>query len=116
MLKSMAENKSTTQSLWGEIRRYLELNVEYAKLTAAEKVTILLTAIATVVVIGVLAVLVFFFVSLACVYWIGTAVSLPIAYSIMSGVYLLLLVAFIAFRRQLLLNPVAKFVSRLIMR
>nr|MBD5376549.1 phage holin family protein [Bacteroides sp.] len=112
----MAEKESSLKTLWAEIRRYLELNLEYAKLTGAEKITILLTAIATAVVIGVLAILIFFFFSIACVHWLGDLMSMALAYTIMAAVYALVLVVFIVFRRELLINPVAKFISRLILR
>ncbi len=111
----MAEETSI-KSLWNELKRYLELNIEYAKLTGAEKVTLLLTAMATVAVIGVLGILIFFFVSIACVHWLGNVMNIAIAYSIMAGVYVLLLVVALVFRRLLIINPIAKFISRLFLR
>lgn len=115
-MSTSPDKESNIKSIWTEIRRYLDLNIEYAKLTGAEKTTLLLTAVATAAIVGVLGILIFFFISIACVHWLADVISLALAYTIMSGVYVLLLVLFIVFRRQLLLNPVARFISRLFLR
>lgn len=112
----MSEKENSLKTLWTEIRRYLELNIEYARLTAAEKTTILLTAVATSAIVGLLAVLIFFFISIACVHWLGMVISMALAYTVMAGVYVLLLVVAVVFRKQLIINPVAKFISRLFLR
>lgn len=112
----MSDKENSLKSLWDEIRRYLELNLEYAKLTGAEKTTILLTAVATAAIVGVLAILIFFFLSIACVHWLGMVISMALAYTVMAGVYVLLLVVAVVFRRQLIIDPVAKFISRLFLR
>lgn len=104
-------------TIWHELREYLDLNIEYAKLTAAEKVAVLLTATASVLVVGVLGILIFFFVSLAAVYWLARAgMSVALAFTIMAGFYVLLLVLFYIFRKQLVLDPIARFISKLFMK
>ena len=55
----MSEKENSFKKLWDEIHRYLELNIEYAKLTGAEKITVLAAAMATSVIVGVLAILIF---------------------------------------------------------
>lgn len=112
----MSEKPSSLKMLIDEIKQYLELNLEYAKLTGAEKTTVLLTAVALSAVVGVLAVLIFFFISIACVHWLGLVLNMALAYSIMAGVYVLLLVIALVFRRQLIVNPVARFITRLFLR
>ena len=44
----MAENKY--EELWAELKKYLTLQIDYAKLTAVEKLVVLLSAIAMVAV------------------------------------------------------------------
>lgn len=113
----MAEHHDNKFSaLWHEVRQYFDLNVEYAKLTVAEKTAILLTAVATATVCGVLVVLVFFFISLAIVYWLGMVMSVALAYTIMGAFYVALLVVAIVFRRQLIINPISRFISKLFLR
>lgn len=100
-------------SLWAELRTTLKLNVDYAKLTAAEKLTMLLTALSFALLAFVLISLIMFFLSIAIVRWIATGVGIIWAYFIMCGFYMVLLGVVVAFRRQLIVNPIARFVSRL---
>lgn len=105
------------QAIWAEIKDYLELNIEYAKLTAAEKLTILLTSAALAIVSGVLAVLIVFFVSIAGAYWLAQAgMSVALAYTIVAGFYVLMLVVIFLLRKQLLINPIAKFITKLFLK
>ena len=112
----MSDKENSFKKLWDEIHRYLELNIEYAKLTGAEKITVLAAAMATSVIVGVLAILIFFFISIACVHWLGMVISMALAYTIMAAVYVVLLVVAWLFRRQLIVDPIAKFISKLFLR
>ena len=71
---------------------------------------------ATSVIVGVLAILIFFFISIACVHWLGMVISMALAYTIMAAVYVVLLVVAWLFRRQLIVDPIAKFISKLFLR
>ena len=84
----MADKQNQLNTFWEELKSTLKLNVDYAKLTAAEKMTMLLTSIAT-------------------------GVGIIWAYFIMCAFYVLILAAILAFRKQLIINPIARFVSRL---
>lgn len=110
----MSETKQDQlHSLWAELRTTLKLNVDYAKLTAAEKMTMLLTTITFALLAFVLISLIMFFLSIAIVRCIATGVGIIWAYFIMCGFYVVLLGVVFAFRKQLIINPIARFVSRL---
>lgn len=111
----MSEKNKQNQlhSLWAEIRSTLKLNVDYARLTAAEKMTMLLTTVSFAMLAFVLISLFMFFLSIAIVRCIATGVGMIWAYFIMCGFYIVLLGVVIAFRKQLIVNPIARFVSRL---
>ena len=67
--------------------------------------------------IVLLGVIVLFFLSIAAVYWLSlTGMSVALSYTIMAGFNLLLLVAIFMLRRQIIIDPIAKFISRLILR
>ena len=112
----MFDKSNRMTSLWAEFRSYMDLNIEYAKLTLAEKTTVLLTAMATAAIIGVLALIVLFFLSIAAVHWLALVMSLALAYSIMTGFNLLLLALVVILRKQLIVTPISKFVTKLILR
>ncbi|MCM1075858.1 MAG: hypothetical protein NC411_00685 [Bacteroides sp.] len=109
----MSEKQNQIHTLWAEIKESLRLNVNYAKFTAAEKLTLLLTTITFAIIGFVLVSLVMFFLSIAIVRCIATGVGLIGAYFIMCGFYVILLGAVVLFRKQLIVNPIARFVSRL---
>lgn len=107
------ENPHPYLSLWEEIKSYFTLNMEYAKLTLAEKVTVLITAAALTIAAFVFCVIILFFLTLAVANWIAEAMPLGLAYAIVAGFYALLLALLVAFRKPLLMNPIARFISRL---
>ena len=109
----MSEKQNQIHTLWAEMKEMLKLNVDYAKLTVAEKMTLLLTTAAFALLGFVLVSLFMFFLSLAIVRCIATGVGMIWAYFIMCGFYMILLGVIIAFRKQLIINPIARFVSRL---
>ncbi|MCC8070707.1 MAG: phage holin family protein [Bacteroidales bacterium] len=119
----MADNNTNTTAttnltdtlnvLWSRIKNYLTLNVEYAKLTAAEKLTRFLTVATVALSLLLLGTVLFFFLSLAIVEWIATALPIGWAYAIMGGVYLVIILIVVFFRKALIADPIARFISRL---
>lgn len=110
----MTKKESPFARLWASLREYIALNINYAKLTASEKLTLFLAAAACVLSYFVFGTLVFFFMSLAVVEWIGEAIGVAPAYAIMGGFYLLLILVVSLFKKQLIVNPIARFITKLI--
>lgn len=102
------------KSIFAEAKETLKLNVDYAKLTASEKLTILFSTCVFGLIAFVLLSLMFFFVSLLIVNIISRGVGLIGAYAIMAGVYVALLVALVLLRRRLIIDPIARAVTRLL--
>ena len=96
-------------------KRLISLYIENAKLTAAEKLTLLFSG-AVVFVIGfILIMFSLAFLAVALLELLQLAMS-PIASSaIIGGIFLVLAVLLIALRKTLVINPMARFLSKLIM-
>lgn len=109
----MAEKQNQIHTLWAEIKDSLKLNVDYAKFTAAEKLTMLLTMVSFALIAFALISLFMFFLSIAIVRWMATGVGMVWAYFIMCAFYVILLGVVVVFRKRLIVNPIARFVSRL---
>ena len=108
----MAENKY--EELWAELKKYLTLQIDYAKLTTVEKLVVLLSAIAMVAVMLILGACVLFYLSLAVVFMLSDAIgSTWGAYLIVSGIFLVLMLVVYALRQKLILDPVSRFLTRL---
>ncbi|MCF0212839.1 MAG: phage holin family protein [Muribaculaceae bacterium] len=112
----MTEKKSKFPSLLAELRAYIENNIEYARLTAAEKLAVLMTSAAVALVLGAVACLIFFFISMALVYWMATFMTVAMAYTIMAAFYVVAFIVIFFLRKQVLINPICKFISKIILR
>ena len=108
----MAENKY--EELWAELKKYLTLQIDYAKLTAVEKLVVLLSAIAMVAVMLIPGACVLFYLSFGVVFMLSDAIgSTWGAYLIVSGIFLVLMLVVYALRQKLILDPVSRFLTRL---
>ena len=108
----MAENKY--EELWAELKKYLTLQIDYAKLTTVEKLVVLLSAIAMVAVMLILGACVLFYLSFAVVFMLSDAIGSTLgAYLIVSGIFLVLMLVVYALRQKLILDPVSRFLTRL---
>lgn len=109
------ENKTGLSTISATIKQYLQLLVEDARLNVAEKLTRLLAGIALASLLSIIIILALLFASISA----GLALSLVIspvwAFIIVAGFFLLLTVLLIVFRTQLLVNPIARYISRLLL-
>lgn len=99
-----------------EIQQTVKLNIDYAKLTGAEKLTTLLAAC----VVGLLAIILvsaaLLAISVALIVMISNATGVFGACMIMAGAYVILLVLLFALRQKLIVDPIARFISTLFLK
>lgn len=93
---------------------WAKLEVEYLKLTAIEKIIILVSmmVIGLVVLLLLLPAILMFLFALAQVF-IGF-MPVAVAYVCVGGIVILLLSILVIFRKPLVINPVAKFISKVL--
>lgn len=111
----MPDKESSFDRLWKIGRRYLRLKTEDIKLTVSEKLTVLVSTFVVALILGLLFCAVMLFLTVATANWIGQALGMAWAYLIIAGLYLILMVLAVIFRRQLIIDPVARFVTRIIL-
>ena len=113
----MNENQTgNIKRLTSIVLRYLTLQLEYAKLTATEKLTVLLSTIAFFALILILGLITLVFVSIGIGHWLAATVAPYTAYLFVSAFYLVLLILLIVFRNQIIFNPASRFLSRLFLK
>ncbi len=105
---------NTFQSLKDQVVRLLSLYAESAKLTVAEKLTMLLSAGVILIVTLVLGVFALAFLSGALIELLELVVVPWASYLILGGVFILLIVVLALFRKALVVNPIARFISKLV--
>lgn len=96
------------------LRRFVALRVESLRLDAAERVTLLLTAVAYHCVVMILGAIALVFVSLGIGHILAVTIAPHFAYLIVAAFYILLIVLLSVFKRQLVLNPICRLITRLL--
>lgn len=102
------------RSLWTETKNHLELQKEYLKLDTAEKLSVLLSAVATVALCVIFALAAIFFFMVAITLLLAKAVGGVWSSVIMGGVMLFIIVIILIARKRWIVQPVSRFIARLI--
>jgi uncharacterized protein YqhQ len=93
------------------LRRYGTLKLEYAKLTAAEKFTLLVGWMAIGLICLICASFLIFLLSLAVAELFKTIMCPALAYVCVSGIFLLLIIVVLLLRKSLVINPISRFIT-----
>ena len=96
-------------------RRLISLEIEYAKLTATEKITILLSTLILGAVCMLLGMVILILFSFSLVDLFKTFLHPVLAYLCVGGILALLIALIIILRRPLLENPISRLISKLIL-
>jgi hypothetical protein len=107
-------NEIDYKELWQEIKKFFTLELNYTKLTAVEKLSVILSAVAFIGVLMILGACLLFYASTALVFLISDLIGCTWgAYLIVAGVLILLMFIVAAFKKKLIINPVTKFLTKL---
>ena len=116
MMFSNDKNVETIGQLIEVLKHYIGLQSEYMKLDVVDKVVRLLTAITMSVVLVGLLVMTIIYLSFAAAYGLASLIgSTALAFCIVAGVYLFILILFVIFRHQWIERPLVKFLASLLM-
>ena len=108
------ESAETFQQLYEEVKKYIALQTEYLKVEFVEKLSILLSALLIVALVIVLVVIALFYLFFSIAYAVEPLVgSLSLSFGIISGVYFVLTGILVLLRKQIIINPLVKFLSNL---
>lgn len=113
---SNSKNIESIGKLLLEFKKYLELQKEFVKLDATEKMTVILSAILIVTVLLLLGSIVLLFLTFASAYYLGDVLgSLSLGFGLISAFILLLTVIFYLNRNRMVIQPMARFMTKLIL-
>ena len=106
---SNSKNIESIGKLLLEFKKYLELQKEFVKLDATEKMTVILSAILIVTVLLLLGSIVLLFLTFALAYYLGDVLgSLSLGFGLISAFILLLTVIFYLNRNRMVIQPMAR--------
>lgn len=110
----MSENIGTKKTtLVDNIRQLAGLYIENAKLTTAEKLTLLFSGIALFAGVMFLALIAMIFIAIGIASLLESYIAPFWSYFIIAAVFLLALVALFLLRTQIIENPIARFISKI---
>ena len=110
-------NEIDYKKLFDEARRYFSMEWDYTKLTAVEKLAVLLSAVAFVAVVIIIGTFILHYLFSALISILASAMGCAWgAHLIAAAILLVLLLVVFAFKKQLIVDPVARFVSKLFLK
>ena len=105
------------KELFAEIKKYVTLQVDYTKYTVTEKMVVLLSATATALILGALGFGVLFYLSIALADYLTEVLNCQWgAHAIVAGIYALLLMVVVILRKPIIVDPIARFLSKLFLK
>lgn len=105
---------SSITRLYSAIKLLLGLKVEFIRLKTTEKLTIILAAIAFYAVAMTLGLVCVIFLSIGLGKLLAEAMAPYAAYWIIAAIYLVAFVLVFVLKRQIFVDPIARFMSRLL--
>ena len=111
-----ADDKSieNIQQLFSEFKKYIELQKEYTQLEVTEKLTILLSTLILILVVVILGMVALFYLSFTLAYILDPIVGgLMVSFAIIAALQVILILLIVMFRKQLIVNPMVKFIAGL---
>lgn len=110
---SDSNSSNSLQGVYESLRRLVTLNIDYAKLTAAEKVSVLMSTVTFYAIAAAIAVLFVLFISFGVGHLLATTVAPEVAYLYIAAFYLVLLILVVVFRKPLIVDPITRFITKL---
>jgi len=90
------------------VKHYAGLQTEYIKLDIVEKLVRLLTVLAIVVIVALLLIITLIYLSFAGAYALATQTGMAPAFCIVGGVYLLVIILFLCYRKKFIERPLVR--------
>ncbi len=103
------------RDIFSQSRRWVELQVEYTRLTATEKVIIMTSAFVVSAICMLLGMVVVILLSMSLTDVFKMFMVPALAYLTVSGILVLLIITIYIFRRALIYNPIARYMTRLLL-
>lgn len=112
----MKNNIISVKILWQLANDYFVLNLERTKLSFVKKLTLLFSATAFYFIAIIMAIIIFIFLSMALCQILHQSIqNISYVYLIIAGLYVTLLIMIYILRKWLFLNPISRFLSKLIL-
>lgn len=96
------------QKLFTDVKDYVELRMDYLQVGMVEKLTKLISKLLVLFITIVLAMAVLFYLLFSLAYALAPTLGFISSFAVIAGIFLLLTVIVLAFRKSLIVNPILK--------
>ena len=114
MEKQSQSTRAALGDIVNDVKKLGSLYITKARLASAEKMTILLSSIAFASVLIAVGLILMVFISIGIGHLLASTVEPHMAYLTVAAFYLVLMIVLIFLRRKLFIDPIARFMSRLL--
>lgn len=109
-------NEVDYKQLIQEGKRYLKLEFNYSKLTAVEKLSILLSSIAVVAVMTILGAFILIYLASTLSTMIAEAAGAAwVGNLVVAAIFIVLLLIVLALRKSIIIDPITRFLTKLLL-
>ena len=98
-----------------DVKKLSGLQIEKVKLQLTEQLTLILSKVLLAAIIFVMIVAAVIFLTIACAQWLKGIMNPLVAYSIVAVFHMVVAALVFMFRRQWIIDPIARFLSRIIL-
>lgn len=112
---STDKNIETIAQLIEVVRHYIGLQSKYMKLDVIDKIVRLFTALIMVALLSLLLFIGLIYLSFAAVYALEPLMGTAAAFACIAGVYVVVLLLFVAFRKKWIERPLVRFLASMLM-
>ncbi len=109
------QTQHSISQLIDEGKKYFLLQFEYARLTVTEKISLILGMMFLSLIVFVLAVGGSIYLSFALVYLLEPLLGIAASYALVGALFFLLAGAALLFKKAIILNPITRFISRVLL-
>ena len=109
-------NEVDYKQLIQEGKRYLKLEFNYSKLTAVEKLSILLSSIAVVAVIAILGAFVLIYLASTLTHLIAQAAGAAwVGNLVVAALFVAILLIVLVMKKTIIIDPITRFLTKLLL-
>ena len=109
------DNRSSFRQIFEEGKKYLTLQFDYVKLTATEKISLIGSMTLVLILALIFMTGAMFYLPFALVYLMEPYIGLMWSYAVLAGIALLCAVVVIVFRTPLIINPITRFLTKVLL-
>lgn len=111
----MPDSDNAYNRIFSEVKHLCNLEIENGKLLLTEKLTLLIGKITLTAVVFIMATAAMIFISMGVAHLLLRCMSPWATYVTVGGFYVAIAVIAAVFRRQLIIDPIARYISRVIL-